>query len=145
MNNVQSSLSKFPWRRKRRKLKGTCWGLVKRLPDYGVSYVIDESFLTFPLGFLPSETDRSERRIWGTVPPGYFHHRKKICRKVVTEHVSWLLLEPYWRGVYCQLQTKEAEKGVLYVSKTTHLFSYFCCIIAWSSCKEKPTWCTNYS
>jgi hypothetical protein len=35
-------------------------------------------FITFPLGFLPSEP---ERRTWGKVPPRYFHHEEKACRK----------------------------------------------------------------
>jgi len=44
------------------------------------------SLLTFPLGFLASEPACSERQIWGKVSPGYFHHREKLCSKVLTEH-----------------------------------------------------------
>ena len=63
-------------------------------------YVTEESFFTFPLG-LPSERGSSERRKSGKVPTGYFHHGEKVCRKVVTAHVSCLLLELYWAGAYC--------------------------------------------
>jgi hypothetical protein len=63
-------------------------GLVECIPEYRVCYVIEESFFTFPLGLIPSKPGRSERRKLGSVPPGYFHHGVKICRKVITEHVS---------------------------------------------------------
>jgi len=33
MANIQSGFSKFPWKCTSRKLKGTYWGLVKRIPD----------------------------------------------------------------------------------------------------------------
>ena len=53
----------------------------------GAQYVIEDSFFTFPLPTLPFEPGHSERRAWGKVPPGYFHHGEKTCRKVVTAHV----------------------------------------------------------
>ena len=87
-------------------------------------------FLTFPLGLLPSESGHIEWRTCGKVPPGFFYHGEKICRKVVTEHISWLLLEPYWRGIYYQLQTNELQKEVWNVTKIKHLFSHFCCVMA---------------
>jgi len=107
-----------------------CKELLGCIPDYGLWYVIEESFFTFPLGLLPSEPGSREQRKLGSVPPGYFHHGVKICRKVITENVSWMLLEPYWRGVYYQLQANELQKEVLNVSKIKHLFSYYCCVIA---------------
>jgi hypothetical protein len=126
MSNVQSGLYKFPWKRKTWKLQVTSWGLVKSMPDYGLWYITEDSFFTFPLWLLPSEPGRSERRTWGRVSPRCFLHGENICRKVVTEHVFWLLLEHYWRGVYCPLQTNELQKEVLLI------FSHFCCVIAWS-------------
>ena len=89
-------------------------------------------FFTFPLRCLPSEQGRSERGIWGKVPQGYFQHGEKKCRKVATEHVSRLLLEPYWSSVYCQLQMNELQKEVLNVIKTEYLISHFWCVTAWS-------------
>jgi len=83
-----------------------------------------------PTWLLPSEPGHSEWQTWRMVPLGHFHHGEKICRKVITEHVSWLLLEPYWRDVYCWLQTYELQKEVLNISKIKYLFSYFCCVIA---------------
>jgi len=49
-----------------------------------------------------------------------------------SQNTSWLLLEPYWRGFYCHLQTNLLQKEVLNVRKITHLFSHFCCVIAWT-------------
>jgi len=108
MDNVQSGLSKFPWKRKSRKLHGTCCGLAKRIPEYGAKYVFEDS-----LFYIPTWT--SSLRTWAqwtTVPPRYFRHGEKICRKIVIEHVRWLLQEPYWRRGYSQLQTNELQKDV---------------------------------
>ena len=140
MTNVQSGLSKLPWKRKSRKRQGIVEDLLNAKQAI---YVIEVLYIyiyiyiyihthTFSLELLPSEPGRSERRKWGWVPSGYFHHIGKICWKVVTEHVSWLLLEPYWMGVYCQFQTNELQRDVLNVSKIKHLFSHFYCVIALS-------------
>ena len=129
MANVRSGLSKFPWKRKSREIQGTCWGLEMHTRLWGV--ICHWRFIFY------FSTWNSSLRSWaqwatntGKSFTRIFPHGAKICRKVVTEHVSWLLLEPYWRGVYCQLQTKELQKGVLKVSKVKHVFSYFCCVIA---------------
>jgi len=71
------------------------------------------------------EPGSCELRTVGKVSRGYFHHGDKVRRKVVIEHVSWILLEPHRRGVYCQLQTNELLKEVLSVNKIKHLFSHF--------------------
>ena len=84
-----------------------------------------DSFFTFSLGHLPSEPGCSERRTWGKFPPGYIHHGVTICRKVVTQYVGWLMLETYWRGVYCLLQTNELQKEIWKVSEIKNLFSLF--------------------
>jgi len=49
-----------------------------------------------------------------------------------SQNVSWRLLEPYWRGVYCHLQMNELQTEVLNLRKITHLFSHFCFVIAWT-------------
>jgi len=55
MAKVQRVLYKFAGQRKSRKLPGTSSGLVKRTPYYGVQYVIEDLFFTFPLPLLPFE------------------------------------------------------------------------------------------
>jgi len=60
----------------------------------GCNMSLKIKFFTFPLGCLLSEPGRCERGTWGKVPPGYFQHGEKKSRKVATEHVSQLLLEP---------------------------------------------------
>jgi hypothetical protein len=89
-------------------------------------------FFTFPPGRLPSEPVCSEWGTWGKVPPGYFHHGEQKCREVLKEHVSRLLSEPYRKSIYCQLEMNELQKEVLNVIKIEYLFSYFCCVTAWS-------------
>jgi len=92
--------------------------------------VTEVSFFTFPLGLLPSKLGSNERRTWGKVPLGYFHHGENVCRKVVIEHVSRLLLEPYCRGVYCQLQMNELQKEVSNMRKIKHLVTHISCVTA---------------
>jgi len=131
MDNVQSDLLNFPWKRKpTRKF----WGLKSPqnflVAEYGVLYVIEYSLFTFPFGLLPSESGHSERRIWGKIPPGFFHNGENICTKV-SQNMSWLLLETYWRSVFCQLQPNKLWKEVLNVTIIKHLFPYFCYVITW--------------
>jgi len=106
-------------------------GLLNAYQTMGCNKSLKSHFSHSHLDFFPLNMG-SERWTRGRVPLGHFHDGEKICRTVVTEHVSWLLLELYWRGIYCQLQRNELQKEALYVSKIKHLFSDFCCIIALS-------------
>jgi len=98
MSNVQNGLYKFPWKRKTWKLQVTSWGLVKSTPDCGLWYITEDSFFAFPLWLLPSKPEHSERQTWGRVSSRCFLHGENICRKVVTKHVFWLLLETLLKG-----------------------------------------------
>jgi len=55
-------------------------------------------------------------------------HTKDMQESFVRKHVSLLLLEPYWRDVYCQLQTNELQKLVLNIIKIKHLYSHVCSV-----------------
>jgi hypothetical protein len=63
MTDIQSGLSKFPWKHKILKLQG----LFKRITGCNMSQNI-RSF-TFSLGLLPSDPGRNERPTLGKVPP----------------------------------------------------------------------------
>lgn len=131
MANVQSGLSKLPCKQKNQNYKE----LVEDLLNGYQTMVCNVSM---KIHFLHSHLISSlcTWAQWVTnmekVPLGYFHHAEKICSKVIIEHVSWLLLEPCWRDVYCQFQTNELQKEVLNMSKIIYLFSYFCCVMAWN-------------
>jgi len=80
---------------------------------------------------MPSETGRNERRTWGKLPTAFFHHWVNICRKVVTEPVSWVLLEPDWRVSNYGYLTWSANNCRVYLSfhwkdfpKNSHLVNY---------------------
>jgi len=109
MANITSGLSKFPWKRKSRK-----------------SNILHSHLNFFPPNLVAVSDEHGER----------FHQdistmEKRYAGKL-SQKVSWLLLEPYWTGGYCQLQTNELQEEVLSMSKFKHLFSHFCYVIVWS-------------
>jgi hypothetical protein len=123
----------FLWNVKTKHYKELVEDLLNAYQTMGCNMSLKIHF-SLPIGLLPSKPEHSEWWTWGRVAgrvaPRYFHHGEKIHRKVITEHVSWLLFEPYWRGVYCQLQMNELQKAVLNISKIKHLLLHFCCLIA---------------
>jgi hypothetical protein len=108
MSNVHSGLSKFPWKRKTRKLQVTSYarqtvGCNTSLKIHFLHPNLTSSLRHNQEGkttkfirtgdgigkeknkLLPSEPGRSDRRKWERVAPRRFLHGDKICRKVVTE------------------------------------------------------------
>ena len=97
--------------------------------EYNVSLTIHflHSLLNFflpNLGTVSDEHGESFRQDFSTM-------EKRYVGKW-SQNVSWLLLDSYWRGVYCQIQKNELQREVVNVTKIRHLFSYFWCVTALS-------------
>lgn len=111
MADITSGLSKFPWKRKNRKI-----------------HFLLSHLNFFPPNLVAVSDEHGER----------FHQDISTTERWYagkwSQNVSWLLLEPHWTGGYCQLRTDGLQKEGLSVSKFKHLFSYFCYVISWSYC-----------
>ena len=132
MANVQSGLSKFPW-----KCKSQNYSYKELVEDLLKAYCAMECNVSLKIHFLHSllnfllpnlvavsdERGESFRQDFSTMEKRYLGRWP--------QNVSWMLLESYWRGVYCQIQTNELQKEVVNVTKIGHLLTY-CCVTALS-------------
>jgi hypothetical protein len=80
------------------KFKAVCLNFLRNVKAKSYKELVEDLLNTYETLRWDMLLMAEEWLTWGTVPPGSFHHGKKICRDVFTEHFSWLLLEPYLMG-----------------------------------------------
>ena len=125
MANVQSDLSKFPWKCKSRNHKKLVEDFLNAYQTVRCHMSLKIHFLHSNLDFFPPNLPAVSDKHWEKFRQEFSTMEKDI-RKAFTQHVSWLLLERYWTVVYYQLQMNELQKEVLNMCKIEHIFSYFC-------------------
>ena len=118
----------FLWKCKSRKLQGSSWGLVKRIPDYMAQYVSEDSVFTFPLGHLRSEPGSSERRTCGTFPQGYSTIKKWYAQKwsqYMTADYCWKLTEE--ASIVCYKRMSYRKKFEMWVKSDIYFHFFMFC------------------